>query len=147
MLGEDQKSFAFTFFRPADVTVGIAEVARGHWFAVSAFAWARRAFDEHRIAELMRPVGVRAEGHGDLVQQQIVGKSPQELKMAFAGLMHTGQQCVDNVKRRFAANASTGNAVSGAHPPVRGCGGFERADHRRPDGDNAPARCFREGNR
>jgi NADH:ubiquinone oxidoreductase subunit B-like Fe-S oxidoreductase len=25
------------------------------------------AFDEHRIAELMRPVGVRAEGHGDLM--------------------------------------------------------------------------------
>src|SRR5262249_59060826 len=49
---------------------------------------ARTAFDQQGTTELMRAVVRLADGPRNLVQHGVRGKSPEELKVTFDGLMH-----------------------------------------------------------
>ena len=67
----------------------------------------------------------------------MIGEGPEQLKVAFAGLMHPGKDCLHDAKPGLTPDASSRDPFSGAHVAVGACGGLERAHYGRPDGDDA----------
>ena len=86
----------------------------------------------------MRAVAALGERRRDAVERGVVGEGAQQLEMAFARLVHAGEDRVDDAQRRVVLDAPVRDAVAGAHALVIG-GGLERADDRRADRDDALA--------
>src|SRR5215217_1975669 len=97
------------------------------------------AFDQHRIAEFVGAIAVLHKGGRGAVQHRIVSEGAKELVMAFAGLVHSGEDRIHDAQPGRTPDASTRNTISRTHTAVCVRGGFKRADHRRSDGNDAPA--------
>jgi hypothetical protein len=73
------------------------------------------------------------------VQQRLAEKGAQQHVVAGAGLMRTGEDCVDDAEFRPNADPSGRNVVSGSYNPVTGAGGFKGAHDGCAYGDDAAA--------
>src|SRR5215208_2693325 len=98
------------------------------------------AFDQHRIAKLVGAVTVLDKGCGGALQHRIVSEGAKELEMAFAGLVHPGENCIHDAQPSFTSDASARKAIPRTYAAVGLRGGFQRSDNGRPDGDDAPTR-------
>ena len=97
------------------------------------------AFDQEGIAKLVRLIVARAECFGHARQHSVTGKSPQQLEMTVAYLMHAREQCIHDSQGRLGPDASSRNAMSRKDAIVCiGCR-FECTDNARPNGDDARA--------
>src|SRR5690242_12363051 len=94
--------------------------------------------DQHGITKLVSAVVVLHKCRIGLIQHSIAREGSQKLEVAFAGLVHAGEDRVDDPERGFTNDASSRNAVSGAHGAVRVSGRLNRADDSSSDGDDAP---------
>ena len=86
--------------------------------ALSGMRNARTAFDQYGITELVRAVAVLDSSHGNLIQRDIRGKSPEQLKVTFAGLMHACEDSIHSPKGRFTHDAFARDSVSRPHAAV-----------------------------
>jgi hypothetical protein len=87
--------------------------------ALSGMRNARTAFDQYGITELVRAVAVLDSSHGNLIQRDIRGKSPEQLKVTFAGLMHAGEDCIHDPKGRITPHSPARDSIAGAHAAIR----------------------------
>ena len=83
---------------PPHVNEGFAVVRVGprHRTMAGLLCCSRRAFDENRIAEFVRPISMRVEFTYHLLQGRIVGKGAEQLVMAAARLVGSGKNHVNN---------------------------------------------------
>ena len=66
----------------------------------------RMPFDEHGVAELMRPITVFLCLHRHRFQCVILLKRTEEFVVARTGLVHAGHDPVDNQQSRFRSDTS-----------------------------------------
>ena len=107
------------------------------------------ALDQKRIAELVAAVTALLGRSADAREPIVVGKGLHQFEMALTRLMDAGEDRIDDPKPRPAPNAAACDSFARTHAPVGACGGFERADHGRPDRDDAtsfPLRLADRGN-
>ena len=72
-------------------------------------------------------------GYGDLARQGESFESLKKLKVTFTGLMHAGEDRVDDVNWCLTPNASARNSFPGADAAVGVCRQLERTHDSRPD--------------
>src|SRR5580692_10625025 len=95
------------------------------------------AVDQKRIAELVAAIAALLGRSADTREPVVVGKGLHQFEMALTRLMDAGEDRVDDPKPRPAPDAAARDSFARAHAPAGACGGFERADHGRPDCDDA----------
>ena len=76
------------------------------------------AFDQHRIAKLVGAVTVLDKGCGGALQHRIVSEGAKELEMAFAGLVHPGENCIHDAQPSFTSDASARKAIPRTYAAV-----------------------------
>src|SRR6516164_6878216 len=77
----------------------------------------RRAFDENRIAEFVRPILIRVEFTYHLSQGGIVGKGAEQLVVAAARLVGSGKNRVNNPQLGSRANSLCSQILTRADEP------------------------------
>ena len=87
----------------------------------------------------MRAVAMLSDRSRHPLQCLVAGEGPEKLKVAFAGLVHAGEDRIHDAKRRRAVYPSARNSIASTRAAVGPRRRLERADDRRSDGDNPPA--------
>lgn len=87
----------------------------------------------------MIAVSMRCDGRGHALERRIWGEGPEELVVAFAGLVRAGDDGVRDAELHLAPDPSARNAIPGPHAAVAVRRRFERPDDRRSNGDDPPA--------
>src|SRR6266542_5629095 len=103
------------------------------------------ALEQHRIAELVRPITVRVEHSAHAAQRRLGRECAQQLVVAGAGLVRPGEDRIDDDERSVAPDALIGDAR--ANDTVFRCRVLERAHDGRADRHDAPARGLRTSDR
>ena len=57
--------------------------------------------DQYGVAELVRAEAVLREAGGHPVEYRIIGEGAQKLEVAFARLVHAGQDCIYDAQPAF----------------------------------------------
>jgi len=66
----------------------------------------------------MIAVSMRCDGRGHALQRRIWSEGPEELVVAFPGLVHAGHDGVRDAGLRLAPDPSARNAIPGPHAAV-----------------------------
>jgi len=91
----------------------------------------------------VRPVAVGEQHRIGAREHVVIGECAQQLVVAGAGLVRAADDRIDDSQRGRRAEALIGQAVAGAQAVPLRRGVFERARHRRAEGDHAAAAAVR----
>ena len=95
--------------------------------------------DEHRVAEFVRPISVRAHLLLRTTERGVVREGAQQLIVARRRLVDAGEYRIDDAQTGRRTDALSRHARARTDAAVAGGRMFERANHRGADGDDTSA--------
>jgi hypothetical protein len=97
------------------------------------------AQNEERVAEFMRPVRMHFGLFDGSANDRVVLEGAEEFVMARPGFMLSGNQCVDDPQARERTDLQRRDRPAASNAAVVRRRVFERSNHGRSDGNDAPA--------